>query len=64
MRLIQQHNVTAQTLPTYSFLKQVAEGINEVNTPPDLANKFMKKIAQKDQLRYVILKFARRADLN
>jgi SAM-dependent methyltransferase len=60
MRLVESHNVTAQTLPTYSFLKQVAEAINEVNAPPDLANKFMEEMALNDQLRYYILKFTLR----
>jgi SAM-dependent methyltransferase len=60
MRLVEHHNVTAQTLPTYTFLKQVAQDINEVNAPPDLANRFMERMALQDQLRYVILRFQRR----
>jgi SAM-dependent methyltransferase len=55
-------DVTNKTLPTYTFLKQLARDNNEMNSPPDLANKFMEELAQRDQLRYVMLKFCRRTE--
>ncbi len=57
LRLVEHMNVTHNTLPTYSFLKQLAQDNKEVNSPPDLANKFMEELAQRDQLRYLVLKF-------
>jgi ubiquinone/menaquinone biosynthesis C-methylase UbiE len=50
-------DVTEQTLPTYTFLKQIAVESDEVGTPPDLANRFMESISRKGQLKYTLLTF-------